>query len=75
MLALNGAGMEATDVMIDGEWIRRAGEFTFLDEEQITANARAWCQKFEAYYRRAILRGAVTYHRVRPEFSPPFDLE
>ena len=75
MLALNGAGMETADVMIDGEWIRRAGAFTFLDEERITANARAWCQKFEIHYRAAMRRGEATYRRLRPEFSPPLDPE
>ena len=46
MLALNGAGSEACDVLIDGVFVRRIPEFTFLDEAAIIARAREWCDQF-----------------------------
>jgi cytosine/adenosine deaminase-related metal-dependent hydrolase len=71
MLALNGAGSEASDVLIDGVFIRRNSEFTFLDESAIIARARQWCDKFSIDYHR--LKGAnqPMFHRVHQEFQHP----
>lgn len=39
----NCAGTETSETIIDGIFIRKNGEFTFLDEEKITANAYKRC--------------------------------
>ena len=49
-LSINGPGTEATDVMVDGVFLRRDNEFTFLDEEAIIAGAEQWFEKFTDYY-------------------------
>jgi 5-methylthioadenosine/S-adenosylhomocysteine deaminase len=61
MLALNGAGSEACDVLIDGVFVRRNFEFTFLDESAIIARARQWCDKF-----------SLDYHKMKGAHQPMF---
>lgn len=46
-----GAGTIVDDSMVDGTFLRRDGEFTFLDEEAIIAHSDEWLDKFEAWYR------------------------
>ena len=69
MLALNGAGSEASDVLIDGVFIRRNSEFTFLDESAIIARARQWCDKFSIDYHRMKGANQPMFHRVHQEFQ------
>lgn len=71
MLALNGAGSEACDVLIDGVFVRRNSEFTFLDESAIIARARQWCDKFSLDYCR--MKGAhqPMFRRLYQEFQYP----
>ena len=49
-LCINGPGAVAADVMVDGVFLRREGEFTILDEEAIIAKATQWFEKFTDYY-------------------------
>jgi cytosine/adenosine deaminase-related metal-dependent hydrolase len=70
ILALNGAGSTACDVLIDGTFVRRNAEFTTLDEEAIIAHAREWCEKFGNYYRDCLERQQPMFRRVYPEFQP-----
>ncbi len=49
-LCINGPGAVAADVMVDGVFLRREGEFTMLDEEAIIAKATQWFEKFTDYY-------------------------
>jgi cytosine/adenosine deaminase-related metal-dependent hydrolase len=68
-LALNAAGSEACDVMVDGVFIRRHGAFTFLDEEAIIARAAEWCRKFGLDYSSARNAGRPMVQRSQPEFQ------
>lgn len=61
ILALNGAGTPACDVLVDGVFVRRNSQFTYLDEEAIIAHAREWCDKFN-----------VDYHRMNRANQPMF---
>jgi cytosine/adenosine deaminase-related metal-dependent hydrolase len=68
-LVLNAAGSEACDVLVDGEWIRRQGTFTFLDEETILRRAGEWCLKFGRDYHLARDAGRPLLRRIKPEFQ------
>jgi cytosine/adenosine deaminase-related metal-dependent hydrolase len=46
-----GAGTVVDDSMVDGTFLRRNGEFTFLDEEAIIAHSDEWLSNFESWYR------------------------
>jgi hypothetical protein len=46
-----GAGTIVDDSMVDGTFLRRNGEFTFLDEEAIIAHSDEWLSNFESWYR------------------------
>jgi 5-methylthioadenosine/S-adenosylhomocysteine deaminase len=46
-----GAGTIVDDSMVDGTFLRRNGEFTFLDEEAVIAHSDEWLSKFESWYR------------------------
>ncbi|OGO39589.1 MAG: hypothetical protein A2W35_19955 [Chloroflexi bacterium RBG_16_57_11] len=70
-LALNAAGSEACDVIIDGVFIRRHGAFTLLDEEAIIARAREWCHKFGIDFAAARTAGRSMVRRIQPEFQSP----
>lgn len=69
ILALNGAGSEACDVLIDGVFVRRDGEFTFLDQEAIIAHASEWCRKFGVDYRSVTHSGKPMFKRIHAEFQ------
>ena len=69
MLALNGAGSEACDVLIDGVFVRREAEFTFLDETAIIARARQWCDKFSDDYQTMKRTRWPMFQRVHEEFQ------
>ena len=71
MLALNGAGSVACDVLIDGVFVRRDSEFTFLDEAAIVARARQWCDKFSLDYHRLERAHQPMFQRILPEFQHP----
>lgn len=45
-----GAGTIVDDSMVDGTFLRRNGEFTFLDEEAVIAHSDEWLAKFESWY-------------------------
>jgi cytosine/adenosine deaminase-related metal-dependent hydrolase len=64
ILTLNGAGLEARDVLVDGVFVRRNGVFTRLDEEAILARAREWCAKFEGCYKASMRAGRAMFPRV-----------
>lgn len=69
MLAFNGAGAEASDVMVDGRFLRRAGIFTSLDEERIVARAEEWRQQFAVDYHAAQRAGRPMARRVHEDFT------
>jgi 5-methylthioadenosine/S-adenosylhomocysteine deaminase len=69
MLALNAAGSEACDVMVDGVFIRQEGAFCFLEEEAILDRAEEWCQKFLHDYEAASQAGQPMFRRIRSEFQ------
>jgi 5-methylthioadenosine/S-adenosylhomocysteine deaminase len=68
MLAFNGAGTEASDVMVDGRFLRRDGEFTLLDEERTAARALEWCEQFAGDYLSAGSAGRAMVHRAHDDF-------
>ena len=49
-IASQGAGTIVDDSMVDGAFLRRDGEFTFLDEEAVIARSDEWLSNFEAWY-------------------------
>ena len=69
MLTLNGAGSEACDVLIDGVFVRRNSEFTFLDESAILARAHQWCDKFAFDYHKMTQAHQPMFQRVHEEFQ------
>jgi 5-methylthioadenosine/S-adenosylhomocysteine deaminase len=71
MLALNGAGSEACDVLIDGVFVRRNSRFTFLDEAAIIAHAREWCERFGLDYHRMKQAKLPMFRRFHEEFQFP----
>jgi cytosine/adenosine deaminase-related metal-dependent hydrolase len=70
MLALNGAGSEACDVLVNGVFVRRDREFTLLHEAAIIARARQWCDKFSLDYQRMKQANQPMFHRIHEEFQP-----
>lgn len=50
-IASQGAGTLVDDSMVDGMFLRRNGEFTFLDEEAIVARSNEWLMRFASWYR------------------------
>jgi 5-methylthioadenosine/S-adenosylhomocysteine deaminase len=71
MLALNGPGSEACDVLIDGVFVRRDSQFTFLDEAAIIAHAREWCDRFYVDYHRMKQVNLPMFRRLQDEFQIP----
>ncbi len=71
ILAQNGPGTEACDVMIDGVFVRRNSAFTFLDEPAIVARAQEWCNRFSRDYHRMKALGQPMFVRLHEEFQPP----
>jgi 5-methylthioadenosine/S-adenosylhomocysteine deaminase len=65
MLALNGAGSVACDVLIDGVFVRRDSQFTFLDEAAIIAHAQEWCDRFGLDYHRMKQANLPMFHRLQ----------
>jgi len=68
-LALNAAGSEAYDMLVNGVFIRRNGEFTFLDEEAILGRAAEWCRKFQADYASTRRAGKPFVRQIQAEFQ------
>lgn len=50
-LVSQGAGTMVDDSMVDGTFLLRDGEFTFLDEEAVIAHSDERLSKFESWYR------------------------
>jgi 5-methylthioadenosine/S-adenosylhomocysteine deaminase len=69
MLALNGAGTETCDVLINGRFVRRNYQFTCLDESAIIARACQWCDKFGLDYQRMQHNHQPMFQRVLEEFK------
>jgi 5-methylthioadenosine/S-adenosylhomocysteine deaminase len=68
-LAFNGPGTEVADAMVDGKFLRRDGEFTIFDEDEIIAKAQAWCDKFTADWFAAQETGQPMFNRVHEEYQ------
>ncbi len=68
-LAVNGPGTEVADAMVDGRFLRRDGEFTLLDEEELIGRAQYWCDKFTADYMQAQAEGRPMFERVHEEYQ------
>jgi len=68
LLALNGAGTEACDVMVDGELLRREGAFTRMDEQAVIGRGQEWCDRFAFDYREALRSGKPMVKRLQEDF-------
>ena len=68
-IAFNGPGTQVTDAMVDGVFLRRDGEFTIFDEDEIIAKADKWCEKFEADYMQAKQEGKPMFNQVHEEYT------
>jgi 5-methylthioadenosine/S-adenosylhomocysteine deaminase len=71
ILALNGPGAEACDVLIDGVFVRRNSAFTFLDESAIVARAQERCDQFARDYHHMKQSNQPMFTRLNEEFQPP----
>lgn len=69
MLALNGAGVEAHDVMVNGVFLRRNGEFLHFDEAEIFAKGQAWCEEFARSYLEHRAEGRSIFTRIHDDFA------
>ena len=67
--ALNSAGTEVVDAMVNGRFLRRDGEFLTLDEEAILAKSRYWFDKFAHDYVNSKEMGIPLYRTVHKEFT------
>lgn len=68
-LAFNGPGTQVSDALVDGRFLRRDGEFTIFDEEEIVNRAQYWCDKFTADYMQAKAEGDPMFERVHEEYQ------
>lgn len=68
-LAFNGPGAEVSDALVNGQFLRRDGEFTMLDEVAIIERAQYWCDKFTADYMQAKAEGDPMFERVHEEYQ------
>ena len=68
-LAFNGPGTEVSDALVNGQFLRRDGEFTTLDEIAIIERAQYWCDKFTADYTQAKAEGDPMFERVHEEYQ------
>ena len=67
-ICYNGAGFQVTDAMVDGIFLRRNDEFTFLDEEAIYARAREWMEKYSRDFTQLLQENGSFYEKVHDEF-------
>ena len=67
-ICYNTAGIQVTDTMVDGIFLRRNGEFTFLDEAAIYARARAWMEKYSSDFTQSLQKNESFYEKVHDEF-------
>ncbi|HUA25004.1 MAG TPA: amidohydrolase family protein [Steroidobacteraceae bacterium] len=70
LLTRQSTRMPVTDSMVDGRFLRRDGQFTFLDEVEIVGRAQAWCQKFASDYRQMLESGRFWHRKIYPMFTP-----
>ena len=68
LFARNAAGLHTSESMVDGEFLRRNGKFTQLDEEAITQKAADWCERFIPELTAAHREGKHFVHTVHPDF-------
>ena len=59
----------AADTMVDGTFLMRDGEFTFLDEEAIIARSDEWMIRFETWYRGRKASGQPVTVRLYPDYE------
>lgn len=57
--------------MVDGRFLLRDGEFTFLDEEAIIARSDEWLSDFESWYRTRKAAGQPVTVRLYPDYECP----
>ena len=55
--------------MVDGRFLLRGGEFTFLDEEAIIARSDEWMTRFESWYRARKAAGEPVTVRKYPDYE------
>ena len=58
-LVMQGPTGTTNDVMVDGRFLRRDGEFTELDRERIWAQATRWIDEFKGYYYSGLEAGTA----------------
>jgi len=69
MLTRQATRTEVSDSMVDGQFLRRDGEFTVLDETEIVGKAQMWCQKFALDYRQMLASGRPWHRKVHDMFQ------
>jgi 5-methylthioadenosine/S-adenosylhomocysteine deaminase len=67
-VGLYSAGAEVVDAMVDGQFLRRGGEFLTLDEEAIISKAHYWFDKFSHDYLKSKEINVPLYSTVHEEF-------
>ncbi|MCY4622273.1 MAG: amidohydrolase family protein [bacterium] len=63
------AGTLVEDTMVDGRFLLRGGEFTFLDEEAIIARSDEWMTSFGSWYRARKAAGEPVTVRKYPDYE------
>lgn len=69
LLTRQSTRMEVSDSMVNGEFLRRDGRFTTLDETEVVGRAQDWCRKFVSDYRQMTLSGKLWHRKVHPMFE------
>jgi cytosine/adenosine deaminase-related metal-dependent hydrolase len=69
MLTRQATRTEVSDSMVDGQFLRRDGKFTVLDETEIVGKAQMWCQKFALDYRQMLASGRPWHRKVHDMFQ------
>lgn len=71
----NAAGLATSDSMINGEFMRRDGAFTRLDEKAITAKAAGWMERFIPELTARHKAGGHYARTVHPDFMRDEDID
>ncbi len=64
----NAVGIDTSESVINGEFVRKAGEFVHLDEEAIVAKAAEWCGQSLLDIKKAREEGRYYAHQVHPDY-------
>lgn len=70
----NCAGTTTAETMVDGQFIRRNGEFTQIDEERYVAKAAEWCEKCMTDLTDAFREKHYYARIIHPDFTKDEDI-